>query len=382
MRRSCRAALAAACAFLAALATPASAAGLDAFKDPVDGQFDLSGWLLERKGVLPVPIVITEPALGFGGGVAGLFFRKSGRERTDASGASRGPVPPDIYALGAMATENGTQGAFAGGMVSFDQDRYRWRGGVARTSVNLDFFGAGGRLPPIGYNLDGWVSVQQAMMRLADSDAWLVGRWNFIDLANRFDLEADAGQRFAGIERASRASGLGVSIEVDTRDNFFTPSRGWQGTFDATFYDPSWGSDTNFQAYRAHAFGYWPIGRSVVLGGRADLKTADGKVPFYLLPYVELRGVPLMRLQDRHAAVVEAEVRWNLDARWSLVGFAGAGRAWGSTTAAGSDGTDTVSKGVGFRYLLVRRLGLYAGVDWASSTQDHAWYLQVGAAWR
>jgi hypothetical protein len=46
------------------------------------------------------------------------------------------------------------------------------------------------------------------------------------------------------------------------------------------------------------------------------------------------------------------------------------------------DGTDTVARGVGFRYLIARRLGLYVGVDVAKSTQDHGIYLQVGSAWR
>ena len=35
----------------------ASAAMLDRFIDPVDGMFDASSWLLDRKGFLPVPII-------------------------------------------------------------------------------------------------------------------------------------------------------------------------------------------------------------------------------------------------------------------------------------------------------------------------------------
>src|SRR5688500_6207299 len=34
------------------------------FTDPEDGKLDASEWLLERKGFLPVPILITEPAIG------------------------------------------------------------------------------------------------------------------------------------------------------------------------------------------------------------------------------------------------------------------------------------------------------------------------------
>jgi hypothetical protein len=49
----------------------------DKFIDPTDGQFDTSGWLIDNKGFLPVPIIITEPAVGPGLGLAGVFFRKS-----------------------------------------------------------------------------------------------------------------------------------------------------------------------------------------------------------------------------------------------------------------------------------------------------------------
>ncbi len=353
---------------------------LGGFLDPQDGKVDLSEWLLDRKGVLPVPIFITEPAVGYGGGVMGLFFRQSLRESADQAAAGGHYTPPDIYGVGGAATQNGTKVAALGGMVTFDQDRYRWRGGIAQLDLNLDFFGIGGKLGPIGYNLNGLASVQQLMMRLGQSDAWLVGRWNYLDLDNRFNAEGDAG-RFGDLERASRASGLGVSLEVDTRDNIVTPSRGWTGAIDVTLYDPDWGSDNRFQSYRAHVFAYWPVAKSVVLAGRADVRAAEGDAPFFMLPFIDLRGVPVGRLQDERTAVLETELRWNLDPRWALVGFVGGGRVWGRNTSV-SEGTGTFTKGAGFRYLIARRLGLYVGVDWAWSTQDHAWYLQLGSAWR
>jgi hypothetical protein len=364
-----------------ALTTPTCAAGLlDGFLDPDDGQLDLSDWLLDRKGFMPVPIIITEPAVGYGGGVMALFFRESIRDAATRGQETGRLAPPDIYALGGAFTENGTWAGLGGGMVTFANDHYRWRGGVARMSVNLDFFGPGGRVGPVGYNLDGWGSVQHGMMRLGESDLWLVARWNYTDLKNRFDIESQAVQ-IGPIVRSARTSGLGVSLEVDTRDNIFTPSRGWTGSIDATFADPAWGSDTRFQSYRAHAFGYWPLGKSFVLGGRIDGRGVEGDVPFYILPFVDLRGVPVMRLQDRRTAVIETEARWNVTPRWALIGFVGVGRAWGTTTSF-SDGTGTVAKGIGFRYLIARRLGMYVGMDWAWSTQDHAVYLQVGNAWR
>ncbi len=37
------------------------------FTDPEDGSFDASEYVLDHEGVLPVPIIITEPAVGYGG---------------------------------------------------------------------------------------------------------------------------------------------------------------------------------------------------------------------------------------------------------------------------------------------------------------------------
>ena len=47
-----------------------------------------------------------------------------------------------------------------------------------------------------------------------------------------------------------------------------------------------------------------------------------------------------------------------------------------------SDATTAVSKSIGFRYPVARRLGLYAGLDVADSNFDHAFYLTIGSAWR
>lgn len=362
------------------LAGSARADWLEGFRDPQDGRFDVSEWLLDRKGVLPVPLLITEPALGFGGGVVGLFFRESMRERGEKAKATGRIAPPDIYAAGVMGTDNGTRGAALGGMVSSEDGRYRWRGAVVRPDVNLEFFGAGGTGPGRQFNMEGWVSVQHGMVRLGESDTWLVARWNWFDLKNRFDPGVPGGV-VGTFEGSNTASGLGFSIETDARDTIFTASRGYKAGLDLTFYDPAIGSDQRFQAYRGYAFGYWPVAKTLVLGGRADARSTGGDVPFYLLPYVDLRGVPLLRLQDQHTALLEAEVRWNIDPRWAAVGFLGAGRAWGTNTSF-SEGTVTVTRGVGFRYQLARRLGLSVGVDWAWSTQDQGWYITVGSAWR
>jgi len=73
------AALPGAAVFIGAPAAALELPDLDTFRDPVDGRLDASRWLLGRKGALPVPIVITEPAVGYGAGL-GLVAEYDGRD--------------------------------------------------------------------------------------------------------------------------------------------------------------------------------------------------------------------------------------------------------------------------------------------------------------
>jgi hypothetical protein len=354
------------------------------FIDPEDGKLDASEWLLERKGFLPVPILITEPAVGYGVGAALLFFRESIGEAVTKAKESGRLTPPDIYGVALAATENGTKVGGAFGMVTFDEQLWRWRGGVARPDVNLDFYGANGSDSPrdlkLGYNLEGWISTQQVMRRLGESENFIGARWIYLDLNTSFDASRPDPVLAPG-GRAVKSSGLGLSFEHDSRDNFFTPSRGWKGYLESMFYSPDIGSDNKYQTYRAYAFSYFPLMKEFILGVRADGRAARGDVPFYQLPFIELRGIPVARYQDENAGVMEAELRWNATPRWALIGFAGTGRTWGGAKNF-SDADSANAWGAGFRYLIARRLGLYMGVDIAKGPEDTAFYIQAGSAWR
>ena len=55
--------------------------------------------------------------------------------------------------------------------------------------------------------------------------------------------------------------------------------------------------------------------------------------------------------------------------------------AWGTKSTFSEAGIVTAG-GVGFRYLVARRLGIYAGLDLAKGPEDTAVYIQAGSAWR
>ena len=89
----------------------------DMFIDPEDGYLDGSDFLLEHDGILPVPIFITEPAVGNGLGLAGVYFHDpdpawEGKLR-DVNGRQR---PSSISAGAVGATSNDSK--FVGGLIS------------------------------------------------------------------------------------------------------------------------------------------------------------------------------------------------------------------------------------------------------------------------
>ncbi|WP_408525252.1 hypothetical protein [Paraburkholderia fungorum] len=71
------------------------------FTDPEDGAFDLSNLLLTHLGVLPVPTLITEPAVGYGLGLGLLYFTLP-KKSADAPDDPK--APPNIPGLGGFAT--------------------------------------------------------------------------------------------------------------------------------------------------------------------------------------------------------------------------------------------------------------------------------------
>jgi hypothetical protein len=74
-------------------------------KDPEDGKFDISQYLLDNLvGFLPVPLIITEPAVDNGLGLAGAFFHKPKADQMQPG--NKNMILPNISAVAAAYTGN------------------------------------------------------------------------------------------------------------------------------------------------------------------------------------------------------------------------------------------------------------------------------------
>lgn len=342
-----------------------------------DGWLDVSGFLDQAYGFVPVAIPITEPAIGVGGAGALVFIDK--REGETQAGFGR----PNISVIGALGTDNGTRGAFAGDMRHWLDDRVKTLAGIVRASVNLDFYGIG-RDPllqdsPRSYNLDTTAGVVQGRYRLGNSQAWVGLGYVLASTTVKFDVLPPL-ESLPDFQRESRVGGLLPTISLDSRDNMFTPTNGTYLDLSAGLFSKALGSDTNFERVNLTAIHYWPLASDLTLGIMGGSILSFGEVPFYLRPFVFLRGIPAMRYQGDYTAQLETELRWQFWERFSLVGFAGAGAT--RNDGQRSDTSQNVTAGgVGFRYEIARKYGLHMGLDVAYGADGPAYYVQFGSAW-
>ena len=366
----------------------------DQFRDE-DGWFDVSNWVLDNAiGFLPVPIVITEPAIGEGLGMAAAFFHppnnysKEEYEKARAESKPASPesgedfVLPDVSAIAIAATNNGSWFAGGGHFAHWKGDTIRYNGALGYASLNLKFYGLSG-----GFNSDDGLSFsgegvfidQPISFRLGNSDFFLGGGYSYLNIDTTFDI-GSVLPGFPPLEATTTLSGLRIFVDYDSRDTMFTPSSGARARLSYESNDKAIGSDFNYDSYKAYIHKYWTLNPEWVLGLRGDMRGVTGEIPFFMVPYIDLRAIPAMRYQGDTVVVAETEIRLNFHPRFSAVGFLGFGKAADESSHL-NDAQTRDTQGLGIRYHTARKLGMYSGIDVARGPEDTYWYITLGSAW-
>jgi hypothetical protein len=347
------------------------------FKDPEDGKLDLTAGGNQGAGFLPLAIPFNDPAVGFGLSLALAYFHPTKGE-PDAS--SKSTAAPPTASFGAFAgTTNGSWFVAAGHHHVWKRDKIRYLGAVGGGPINLTFFGFGDEDTSEGdgrdFTMEVIGTVQQVKFRVGDSRVLLGLKYAFARTETTFDTES-AGP----LSGETDLAGLGGLFEYDSRDTVFTPGKGLRASLDVSWYSKALGGDFDFASAKTGVRYYWPVAEHWTLGFRADLDAVGDDAPFYALPFVKLRGVPVFRYLGNYVATFEIEPSYRIDARWSVLAFAGAGRA-ATEIENLSDADRVYGYGAGFRYLIARKLGLGAGLDIAQGPEDTVGYLTIGSAW-
>lgn len=372
------------------------------FIDGFDGKFDMSQYLSDNAfGFLPVPMIISEPAVDYGLGMGGLFFHEdeaAAAERKKMMAESESPthhlLPPSVSAVFGAYTGNDSYIVGGGHFGFFRQGSIRYKGVLGYGEINLDYYSIDDiELPsPLALNTEALFVSNTIKFRIGDLPLFLGPSQTYIDAELAPNdlgswLPADTPPELIDsltelLTADITTSGLGFELEFDSRDSIFTPTEGIVYTLKYMAYRDEIGSDVEYDNWALEGQNYFKFNDQWRAGLRLGAETVDSDelLPPFAMPGLDMRGIPAARYQAENVALVEGELTWQFTPRWSVLGFVGAGWADNSGSDLFSSST-IVSQGVGFRYNIARLYGLHVGLDVARGPEDTVWYIQVGSAW-
>ena len=382
-----------------ALLSSSAFAASGIFTDKLDGNFDASRYLSENAyGFLPVPIIITDPAVDGGLGMMGLFFHESEEEQAarlktmqDESNdkASHSLMPPSISAAFGAYTGNDSYFIGGGHLGFFNKGSIRYMGGGGYGDININFYGFGDvTLPiPLEINTQATAIMQTLKFKLGDSAFYFGPMHRYVDAQVSIINSGNFTNKIPSdllpaLSTNIVTSGAGLTIEYDSRDNFYSPADGLKYELNYLWFDDVIGSDVDYTLTELTALNYFKITDHWRTAFRVEANYVDSEqvLPPYATPYISMRGIPAARYQGQSVALSELEVAYRINLRWELSAFAGIGKASDSFSDF-SESDSRVSKGAGFRYLIARRYDFNMGIDIAKGPEDTVFYIQAGSAW-
>jgi hypothetical protein len=347
-------------------------------RDTLDGKLDFGRFILEAKGFLPIPLIITEPALGGIGGVMALAFLTPKKNIP----AGMGYVPPDITVGAGMYTANNSWLVGGGRIGSFPKAGIKYRAFAGYVDMNLDFYRD---LPQTGeqkfsFNIEALPILLNVSKKISKSDIYLGAQYVYSKTTVDPKFESQHPDLFPESDLDNKTASFGLFADWDKRDNFFTPNKGFRLNVVYSMDDEWTGSDFEYQKLTSFFNLFFPVNKKWVSGVRMDVQHVYDRPPFYLLPFIMMRGIPAARYQGFTTTLIETEQRYDFNRRWSMVAFGGLAKAMGKDQSF-SDADLVYNYGTGFRYLLARAFGVRAGIDVAGGPDSFAWYITVGHNW-
>jgi len=339
-----------------------------------------------RGRILPIPVFITEPAIGDGLGLAIAYFHPkkeiSNKDRLASlesigKASSEQEAPPTVTGVFGAYTSNETAAAGVGHMNSFKDDHIRFTGIAAWANVNSTFYVADN---PIKFNLEGVLAYQETRFRFGDSRwFWGIGL-SYLDADTAFRVALPDEAPMELFPSTLTNIGLAGKLAWDSRDNTSMPNKGQLVDLSLWRYDDAIGGDYDYWNGKLKFTSFHPFGEKWVLGLRLEYQATSGDAPFFAYPYVSLRGIPALRYQGDRVVTGEIEGRYNFSPKWAMIGFAGSGKVNSDLPIFDTE-QNIYSYGLGARYRIFEVQNIWVGIDIAKGPEDYNWYIQVGQAW-
>ncbi|MCB2376270.1 outer membrane protein assembly factor [Hymenobacter sp. BT635] len=339
-----------------------------------------------RVALIPLPLVYYTPEtrLAYGAAItATLRFR---RDATDTL------ARPSQLTVGAAYTQNRQLLLYLPFQLFYDHNRYYAYGEAGYYRYTYFFFGVGRQ--EVARELYGVnfprvrLNVFRRLLQLPGRGKLYAGlRYQYEDY--RVTTTEPGGLLAAGSvagSQGSRLTGGGLGLFYDARDKVLFPRRGWVADVTVLPGQRAVGAGqrtTRFSRYAADVASYHALTPRAVLALNYAASFTAGTAPFNALSLLggtrRLRGYYEGRYRDQNAALLQAELRFDVYRRLGAVAFGGVGTL-------GDDQTllrlrqPKAAYGAGLRFVLNRRDHLNLRVDYGLGRQSGGLYLTVGEA--
>lgn len=174
------------------------------------------------------------------------------------------------------------------------------------------------------------------------------------------------------------AGGIGVTVNLDSRDNEYSPHHGWLVKINNLAFRNWIAGQENYDTYRADFRYYWGHGNGNVLAIRESNQwTVDAPSTAYA-PIV-LRGYKFGEYLGQYMSSLEAEERRYLAARWTATVFAGIGCLYGGGLTCTDEANVYPNVGAGIQYVIKVKEGMVLNLEYAKGKGDNEGiYLKFG----
>lgn len=220
------------------------------------------------------------------------------------------------------------------------------------------------------------------MVRIAGTENWYGGiryvgtestaRFNIAQLCSGYSIPLCEEV----LESNINTSGFGLEFSYDNRDDNYYPTKGQTFNTFYTWDDEAFGSNFTFEQFETSYKYFWGFLDKHVLALKAQLKSAEGDVPFFMAPTLSMRGFDTSKYRDTATISGHVEWRYKFSTRWGAVAFYESG-ATANSIGNLSSGRKVDSAGGGIRWQATQEKNINLGIDFAFSDGEQEVYIRA-----
>jgi hypothetical protein len=313
---------------------------------------------------MPIPYINYNRSIGLSLGALPMAMFNPVKEDTIS--------PSSIAALLGMYSTNDTWFVMGFSALFLDEDNWRIIAAGGLGSVNFQFYLDNPIDMWVPYNTQATFGFGQVQRRVYDK--FYVGlSYIYTELKTSTETFSDTSSTIL--------RGLGFSLSMDRRKNFYYPRGGFHTTIKYFTYPEAFSNEFVSNKIEIEYNHYFPYRSDQdVLAGRFYAGLGIGDLEFnqqFIVGQKDIRGYTQGEYRGNYKVAIQGEYRWNFHKRWGAVGFLGFATVFESINKE-HDGEILPGIGAGIRFTAFTENHMNVGLDIAAGQNDWGIYFRIG----